>query len=144
MFKSFLFSIIICIVHSTECPLSKRTVSFLVDQQPHQIIFDSLTFGVDGISIHLHNKSWDSMARASLSHLGIHNNIYSASLAKVLEDFNESFSDSVLQACRLRHFNHGGLGLLAEEDYQLLLGDECCQEVAEDLLQFYRGSDTLE
>ena len=47
--------------------------------------------------------------------------------------------EAVLDRCRTLHFVHGGLGLRGGEDVVSLQGDRCCDEVAQELLLFFRG-----
>lgn len=125
-----------------DCEFSNRTYSFIVDQDIHQITFNLMD---DWFQIDRHrflppqNMSFHSIAVISLDIVtGLGDTRYVQTLANALDSMNYAIKSVVAETCR-RHMVHGGVGLLAEEDFQNLKADSCCDEVAEELFMFYLG-----
>jgi len=65
------------------------------------------------------------------------------SLSKQLMQVHERFRELLRDSCR-RHFKHGGIGAYRLHEASSLLSDPMCEDVYEDLLQFYSGVSTAE
>lgn len=138
----FILLFILTVVSAqSDCEFCNRSYSFIVDQNTHQITFNMMDewFQMDQyVFVFDQTMSWESIASISLQVLDVKEIDYVDRLANALKEMNDSVRNVVLEKCQL-HLIHGGIGVLAEEDFHALRMDHCCDEVAEELFMFYLG-----
>jgi hypothetical protein len=85
-------------------------------------------------------NEWISVSSSILSSLGVSEQKAFISLAAQLASFGDARREFIRSACRVHFSEHGGLGILGYEDAQKLKNDPCCNEVQEELMEFYMAN----
>lgn len=116
-------------------------VPFLIDSTAHHITLNILsrTYQIDDQSTHqsYSENTFENIASHTLFQFGIENEQFSTALASNLLDLERDRTVRARNNCHLRHMKHGGIGLLAYEDFQVLATDPCCSFFYEQFRQFY-------
>jgi len=115
--------------------VTRHDASFEVDGVPRAPIFERN----EGVTDDDQTSDWLPLARSVLSDLGVFMESAGPSLAGKLQNADSNRRESLRDACRSHFRSYGGLGLLGGDDVSSLLGDRCCDEVQQDLLEFYVG-----
>jgi hypothetical protein len=114
--------------------VTRNDASFEVDDVPRAPVAELNERVADG-----QTSDWLPLARSVLSDLGVFTESAAPALAGKLQNVDSNRRESLRDACRSHFRSHGGMGVLGGEDVSGLLGDHCCDEVQQDLLEFYVG-----
>jgi hypothetical protein len=124
------------------CPTYNGRYSFLIGQTTHLLEFNKLEnwFRIDGeLWSIVENITWHEIATFVLRTFHIEDSQFTNDLARDIIDLNLSILSHVQDQCH-KHMMHGGIGILGDEDLQVLLTDPCCVEVYDEMLLFYSGN----